>query len=742
MKKKRVFVSILLSYIVIMVTPMVILGIVLFNFFYSFYDNESLNNRMNTLHKMQITVDLMINEMNANAYSMFNSSEFSTTYLKYKYGNFLDVTRKLSSVVFTNNFIREAFYLNDELQQVFTAQTMYSYAQFQDYDSGYDVSEKYLTGLLLKNLRSYWLPVQKVGKGSKDALTYVVTNKIGAGTPKSSVFFQIYPDTLDKLTGEFVAGSESCVTICDYEGNLLYTSNPEISDFAWPVWKAYSGKKADVPIKMDIHGETFVIYLNNSTVSPIKYVSIIPYQSIIAPIRHYNMLFFIGVLVITVVCSFFIFYFMRINYVPIHSLSKLAASFFGEPQGDMGEFETTEKALKKISEHNFSLMCDKITLKLMRGGYDSLESFEEEGRRVGYRLSGPRFRVIGFNISSRNSKDNIPLDINRYHEMASFIENTLRVYVDACAVDYSEADTIYVVASGLDEELNELGIKLKQIKNVIENAFDVLVSIGVGNVARINEVMDSSSQATIASKYQLVKGRGSIVFYEDIGNKTATQFVYPNYAIDALYHAILFGEEERVQFAMETLIKYISDSNSLFFGTCLAYDILNATMKAMRELNYSFSSLNQSNLVKKGTLKSTDEIVQIVNMITDEIVHFISAKDNSSGESVVLSNFEQIMKYISEHYMEENFSVKSLADYFDMSISNFSHYFKKQTGQTVSDYISLLRFNKAKELLRTTDMNLQDIASMCGYLHLSTFMRQFKRHENITPSSYRAQYRY
>lgn len=738
MRRKRVFTSILLSYIVIMLIPMIMLSVFVFDFFYDFYEKESLNNRQNTLNRMQITVDSIIDGMNANAYLIFNSSEFSTRHLREMYGNFYDITGKLSNIVFTNNFVSDAFYINDDLQRVFTPETMYSYSGFLDYDMGFSIPEDGIVGLLNESSHSYWLPMQE----SKNVITYVVTNIIGPKIPKSCVGFQIYSNTLDKLISKFNTGTESSVSICDNEDNLLYTSNSEIFNFVWPVWKEYSGKKTDESIKMDISGETFVIYVNNSKVSPIKFVSIISYENIVAPIRHYNILFIFGILVITIICSCFIFYFMRINYIPIRSITKLATSIFSEPRGNMGELETTEKALKNIIKHNSSLMCDKITLKLMRGGFDNLEDFEKECSSIGYRLTGPYFRVIGFNIINQDTNGNNPLDINRYHEMTSFIENALMVYVDACALDYSETDTIYVVVSGVDEDLNELGIKLKQIKNVIENAFGASVSIGVGSVVKINEVIESSSQATMASKYHLVKGRGCIIFYEDIANKSTTKFIYPYYEVDALYKAILCGEEERVHFAMNTLIKYISDINSLFFGTCLAYDILNITMKAMRELNYSFSSLNQSDLVKKGTLESIDEIVQIVNMITNEIVDFILDKEDTPNEVVVISTFEQIMKYISEHYTEEVFSVKALADNFGMSISNFSHYFKKQTGETVSEYISLLRFNKAKELLRTTEMNLQDVSTMCGYLHVSTFMRQFKRREEVTPSSYRSRHRY
>ncbi|HHX69441.1 MAG TPA: helix-turn-helix transcriptional regulator [Gallicola sp.] len=741
MKKKKVFISVLLSYIIMMITPMIILGIILFNFFYNFYEDEALSNRVNTLHKIQITFDEIINEMNSNAYLMFNSKEFSTLYLKQDYGNFYDVVRKLSSIISTNNFIDDILFINDDLKKIYSTQTMYDYSQLGDMEIKNTFSEEEISELLLKNRSSYWLPVQKTTDDSKGSLTYVVINKIGVAKPKNYVSFKIDTSTLNKLTGEFISGTKSCVSICDYGNNLLYTSNPNISDYAWDIWKSYPDKKNDKPNKINVNGQIYVVYMRNSVVSPIKYVSIIPYESIISPIKYYKILFFVGIITITATCTLFIFYFMKINYAPIRALSKLAVSFFGETEENINEFEITKKALKKAYQQNSRLICDRITFKLMRGGYDNLQVFRDECSKVGYKLPGPYFQVIGFNIIRKDVQNSYPLDIDRYQKIAKFIGDTVKMHINAYTMEYSEDNTIYVVVSGTIKEMHDFETKLQQIKCAIEDLLEIWVLIGVGNVVEINQVIDSSSQASIATKYQLMKGRGGIVYYKDTICENNNRFVYPTYAVNELYQAILIGDEDKIHFYMDILIKYISDCNSLFFGTCLTYEIINVTMKAMSELNYSFSFFDKCNLVKKGIITSVDEIVQIVNTITSEIINLISSKRESFDESQVFSTFEQIMKYISEHYCEQTFSLKSVADRFGMTVSNFSHYFKKHTGNTASEYISLLRLKKAKELLRTSDISLEKIAHSCGYLHVTTLMRQFKRFENITPGSYRAQLR-
>lgn len=103
--------------------------------------------------------------------------------------------------------------------------------------------------------------------------------------------------------------------------------------------------------------------------------------------------------------------------------------------------------------------------------------------------------------------------------------------------------------------------------------------------------------------------------------------------------------------------------------------------------------------------------------------------------------FSDVMEYVLKNYSSPEFSAKSLASDMGMSLSNFSHYFKKNMGRTFSEYLSALRLEKAKNLLETTDFTLACIAERCGYLNASAFMRSFKKQVGITPSVYRNEYR-
>lgn len=63
--------------------------------------------------------------------------------------------------------------------------------------------------------------------------------------------------------------------------------------------------------------------------------------------------------------------------------------------------------------------------------------------------------------------------------------------------------------------------------------------------------------------------------------------------------------------------------------------------------------------------------------------------------------------------------------------------FKRETGQSVFDYIRELRINRAKTLMLNPALSLTQIAEQCGFHSLSFFSRTFRQHAGLSPSQYR-----
>ncbi|QED49312.1 AraC family transcriptional regulator [Cytobacillus dafuensis] len=134
----------------------------------------------------------------------------------------------------------------------------------------------------------------------------------------------------------------------------------------------------------------------------------------------------------------------------------------------------------------------------------------------------------------------------------------------------------------------------------------------------------------------------------------------------------------------------------------------------------------------------------IRNLILDEInesVYPSALKELYPyiSHSLLQKQQPKSISYIHEHY-NQNITVQQLASIEHYNRSYYSDWFIKETGKSPSAYIQEVRLNKAKELLRNTDLSILHIAIQVGLEHQSSLTRLFQKHEELTPSQFRKKY--
>jgi transcriptional regulator GlxA family with amidase domain len=95
----------------------------------------------------------------------------------------------------------------------------------------------------------------------------------------------------------------------------------------------------------------------------------------------------------------------------------------------------------------------------------------------------------------------------------------------------------------------------------------------------------------------------------------------------------------------------------------------------------------------------------------------------------------------AQEWLRENctktISMKDLAESLDISSRSFNRRFKKALGITASEYVQHQRLSIAKELLRTSNLSINEVAEQSGHQDSSYFSAQFKKHMGQTPLAYR-----
>lgn len=115
--------------------------------------------------------------------------------------------------------------------------------------------------------------------------------------------------------------------------------------------------------------------------------------------------------------------------------------------------------------------------------------------------------------------------------------------------------------------------------------------------------------------------------------------------------------------------------------------------------------------------------------------------ENASSEVMLIqssytSRLNDIVKYIHKN-LNSAITVESLAEYFHLHPNYFIKYFKKYTGTSPIQYINKTRIEKAKLLLKSTDLSITEISDRTGFGDIYHFSRSFKCYTGYSPSDFK-----
>jgi AraC family transcriptional regulator len=106
--------------------------------------------------------------------------------------------------------------------------------------------------------------------------------------------------------------------------------------------------------------------------------------------------------------------------------------------------------------------------------------------------------------------------------------------------------------------------------------------------------------------------------------------------------------------------------------------------------------------------------------------------ENSDKSNAIFDS----INFIQDNY-KNKMSLNELAKHVCISPFYFSRVFKKETGYSPYEYITMVRINHSKNLLKTTKLLIKEIAFTVGFNSESNFVTSFKDHTGITPSKFR-----
>ncbi|WP_310828988.1 response regulator [Paenibacillus pedocola] len=262
------------------------------------------------------------------------------------------------------------------------------------------------------------------------------------------------------------------------------------------------------------------------------------------------------------------------------------------------------------------------------------------------------------------------------------------------------------------------------------------VTIGIGPVVnRLSELHESFQRAKEALGLKLFLGKGRLIHHTDAKEPISANARDLDGILQSLFQAMSSYRLVDIDDCNEELFVWVGKMETKLEIYQLILHIvsqLDAYLHTINEDFYLLLGLDRKQLGILYHLETTQDMKSWLRRRMFELSERLQRKRQGKKRKLV----EEIEAYIEDH-LEHNVMLRDAANHFSFSPNHLGQIFFEETGIYFSDYVSLRRLERAKQLLGDPKLKVYEAANKVGYKNLSHFSKQFKDHYGVSPGDYR-----
>ncbi|ADL53512.1 response regulator [Clostridium cellulovorans] len=304
-------------------------------------------------------------------------------------------------------------------------------------------------------------------------------------------------------------------------------------------------------------------------------------------------------------------------------------------------------------------------------------------------------------------------------------------------------DRIVLIISAEEEKaetvIREMLSILEEIRQSIEKYLMLEVTIGLGTMETDTSMISNSwVNAMAALDYRLILGSNRIIWIEDIEPGSKDKIIFDKNMEHEMESSIKVGTEVEVSETIDRMFDKLTDTKASFKDYQIyLLEMLTAILKAAQSSNVDLASIfgrDYNIFVELYSFNDLKHVKTWLKEISLKIMSHIMKDRKDTCELLI----EKAKDYIHRNYSDSELNINDLCNHLHISQTYFSLLFKKETKMTFINYLTSIRMDEAKQLLKTTDMKTFEVARKVGYSEPNYFSYSFKRYLGMSPSEYRS----
>lgn len=336
--------------------------------------------------------------------------------------------------------------------------------------------------------------------------------------------------------------------------------------------------------------------------------------------------------------------------------------------------------------------------------------------------------------------------------------------------DRNENGFAMIGTANSEEEVSDTQKELiRRLKECVEKDAEHTWFIGAGRtVGRISDIGKAYNSANKALSSRFITGMNRVVTADEtdsvkrdlsglqvsplpaearVSEKDAAaldidQAVTNDNSRKMLEEYLRTGTLEEAEPFLEGLFQSIGEDNlnSYLLLTYLSMDMYFTMVRFLKDMGRQVNEIDKKCGDINSLLKGRITAEQARSYLTSYLKEVIALRDHNT-EKRYGKILRQAVSYIDTHFDQEDISLNRVAQTVGMSPNHFSSIFSQELGTTFIEYLIGKRMERAKELLRTTQLRSSEVAYRVGYRDPHYFSSTFKKIQGMTPREYRVSYK-
>ncbi len=294
-----------------------------------------------------------------------------------------------------------------------------------------------------------------------------------------------------------------------------------------------------------------------------------------------------------------------------------------------------------------------------------------------------------------------------------------------------------VILWNIEEETSDIfSLRMEQLRQIVANNMSFTITIGLGEpAANLTELHNALDSALFALEHGFWEGYNRIINYHEINEDNFNQNQDLVQEENLIVHCIRTNDPEKLESALQSFFANLTipGKNSKEYLQKMITALICSVYHVCLERGINTDSFFGPNLAILDELPRIETLQELHERILLCFKQIIELHPLQKTQWKIVS---QAVTYIEEHYAED-LNLENIANVVFVSPGYLSTIFKQVLQKNFVDYLTEVRIEKAKELLKNYHLKIYEISVLVGYKDEKYFSQIFKKGSGMTPNQYR-----